>query len=41
MPEKILVPIEGSRTSGQVLDEATKLAKVTGVSPRLLNVMDL
>lgn len=40
MYQRILVPIDGSATSNQGLDEAIKLAKLTGASLRLLYVMD-
>lgn len=41
MYEKILVPVDGSPTSELGLDEAVKLAKLTGARIRLLNVVDL
>ena len=41
MYSKILVPVDGSSTSGQGLDEAIKLAKMTGARLKLLNVVDL
>jgi nucleotide-binding universal stress UspA family protein len=41
MYEKILVPVDGSPISTLGLDEAIKLAKLTGASIRLLNVVDL
>lgn len=40
MYKKILVPIDGSPTSNQGLDEAIKLAKLTGADLKLLNVVD-
>jgi len=40
MYQRILVPIDGSSTSNQGLDEAIKLAKLTGASIRLLHVTD-
>jgi nucleotide-binding universal stress UspA family protein len=40
MYQKILVPVDGSSTSNQGLDEAVKLAKLTGASLRLLHVVD-
>ena len=40
MYQRILVPIDGSTTSTQGLDEAIKLAKLTGASLRLIHVMD-
>lgn len=40
MYQRILVPIDGSTTSAQGLDEAIKLAKVTGASLRLIHVVD-
>ncbi|MDD5335483.1 MAG: universal stress protein [Rhodoferax sp.] len=40
MYQRILVPIDGSATSNQGLDEAIKLAKLTGASIRLAHVMD-
>ena len=41
MYSKILVPVDGSPTSNQGLDEAIKLAKLTGASLKLLHVVDL
>ena len=41
MYERILVPVDGSATSDQGLDEAIRLAKVTGASIELLHVVDL
>lgn len=41
MYEKILVPVDGSPTASRGLDEAIKLARLTGASLRLLNVVDL
>jgi nucleotide-binding universal stress UspA family protein len=40
MYQRILVPIDGSSTSTQGLDEAIKLAKLTGASLRLIHVVD-
>ena len=40
MYQRILVPIDGSPTSDQGLDEAIALARATGGSIRLLNVLD-
>jgi hypothetical protein len=40
MYQRILVPIDGSETSDQGLDEAIALARLTGGSIRLLNVLD-
>ena len=40
MYQRILVPIDGSPTSDQGLDEAIALARLTGGSIRLLNVLD-
>jgi len=40
MYQRILVPIDGSTTSNQGLDEAVKLAKLTGASIRLIHVID-
>lgn len=40
MYHRILVPIDGSSTSTQGLDEAIKLAKLTGASLRLIHVVD-
>jgi len=40
MYQRILVPIDGSPTSDQGLDEAIALARVTGGSIRLLHVLD-
>src|ERR1035437_8110562 len=40
MYQRILVPIDGSTTSTQGLDEAIKLAKLTGASLRLIHVVD-
>jgi len=41
MYRHILVPIDGSATSTQGLDEAIKLAKLTGASLRLIHVSDV
>jgi len=40
MYQHILVPIDGSETSDQGLDEAISLARLAGGSIRLLNVLD-
>jgi len=40
MYERILVPFDGSPTSNAGLDEAVKLAKLTGASIRLVHVLD-
>ena len=40
MYQRILVPIDGSPTSNQGLDEAVKLSKLTGASLRLIHVLD-
>jgi nucleotide-binding universal stress UspA family protein len=40
MYQRILVPIDGSATSNQGLDEAIKLAKLTGAELRLMHVVD-
>ncbi len=40
MYQKILVPIDGSVTSGRGLQEAIKLAKLTGARLRLIHVVD-
>jgi nucleotide-binding universal stress UspA family protein len=40
MYERILVPVDGSPTSTQGLDEAIKLAKLTGASLRLVHVVN-
>jgi nucleotide-binding universal stress UspA family protein len=40
MYQKILVPYDGSATSRKGLDEAVKLAKLTGAKLRLLHVVD-
>ena len=40
MYQRILVPIDGSPTSTRGLDEALKLAKLTGASIRLVHVLD-
>jgi nucleotide-binding universal stress UspA family protein len=41
MYQKILVPVDGSATSDLGLQEATKLAKLTGARVRLLHVVDV
>ena len=41
MYQKILVPVDGSATSDLGLQEATKLAKLTGAHVRLLHVVDV
>lgn len=40
MYQRILVPFDGSATSGRGLDEAIKLAKLTGASLRLVHLVD-
>ncbi len=40
MYQRILVPVDGSPTSNQGLDEAVKLAKLTGASIRLIHVVN-
>ena len=40
MYQKILVPVDGSPTSARGLQEAIKLAKLTGARLRLLHVVD-
>lgn len=40
MYQRILVPVDGSTTSTFGLDEAIKLAKLTGASLRLIHVVD-
>ena len=40
MYQRILVPIDGSPTSNQGLDEAIKLSKLTGGSLRLIHIVD-
>jgi nucleotide-binding universal stress UspA family protein len=40
MYQRILVPIDGSPTSDRGLDEAIALARVTGGSIRLVNILD-
>ena len=40
MYQKILVPIDGSPTSSRGLQEAIKLAKLTGAKLRLMHVVD-
>lgn len=40
MYQHILVPIDGSSTSTRGLEEAIKLAKLTGAGIRLIHVMD-
>lgn len=40
MYQRILVPIDGSATSACGLDEAIKLAKLTGANLRLIHVVD-
>jgi nucleotide-binding universal stress UspA family protein len=41
MYERILVPVDGSPTSNRGLDEAVRLAKLTGAQLRLLHVIDV
>ena len=40
MYERILVPVDGSATSDRGLDEAIRLAKLTGARLRLVHVVD-
>lgn len=40
MYQKILVPIDGSKTAARGLDEATKLAKALGSTIRLIHVVN-
>lgn len=40
MYQRILVPIDGSATSSRGLDEAIKLARLTGAELRLVHVVD-
>lgn len=40
MYQRILVPIDGSNTSSKGLNEAIKLAKLTGASLRLIHMVD-
>ncbi len=40
MYERILVPVDGSPTSNRGLDEAMKLAKLTGAQLKLIHVVD-
>jgi len=40
MYERILVPVDGSPTSNQGLDEAIQLAKLTGARLRLVHAVD-
>ncbi len=40
MYQRILVPVDGSSTSSRGLEEAIKLAKLTGASLRLIHVVD-
>jgi nucleotide-binding universal stress UspA family protein len=40
MYQRLLVPVDGSPTSDQGLDQAIALARLTGGSIRLLNVLD-
>ena len=40
MYQRILVPIDGSTPSIQGLDEAIKVAKLTGARLRLIHVVD-
>lgn len=41
MYQRILVPFDGSATSSRGLDEAIKLATLTGATVRLLHVVDV
>jgi len=40
MYKRILVPVDGSATSAKGLEEAIRLAKLTGASLELVNVLD-
>ena len=40
MYQRILVPVDGSSTSGRGLEEAVNLARLTGGSLRLIHVVD-
>ena len=40
MYQRILVPVDGSATAAKGLDEAIRLAKITGASLELVNVVD-
>jgi len=40
MYQRILVPVDGSATAAKGLDEAIRLAKLTGASLELVNVVD-
>ena len=40
MYQRILVPVDGSSTSSRGLEEAIKLARLTGASLRLIHVVD-
>jgi nucleotide-binding universal stress UspA family protein len=40
MYKRILVPVDGSATSAKGLEEAIRLAKLTGASLELVNVVD-
>lgn len=40
MYQRILVPVDGSPTSNAGLDEAIKLARLTGARLRVLHVVD-
>jgi len=40
MYQRILVPVDGSETSNKGLDEAIKLARLTGAHLRLIHVVD-
>lgn len=41
MYQRILVPFDGSATSGRGLDEAIRLATLTGASLRLIHMLDI
>jgi len=41
MYQRILVPFDGSPTSTRGLEEAAKLAKLTGASVRLIHLLDI
>ena len=40
MYKRILVPVDGSATAAKGLEEAIRLAKLTGASLELVNVVD-
>ncbi len=41
MYQRIIVPVDGSATAAKGLDEAIKLARLTGASLRLIHVIEL